>query len=95
MSPDLNNPAVVCASWMLGVLSIALLFTFYRLVRGPSIPDRVVALDASATLIVGMICLYSITSAEPVFLRVAMVVALVSFVGTVAFAYYLQMRASE
>ncbi|MBW3600684.1 MAG: cation:proton antiporter [Planctomycetes bacterium] len=91
----LAHPATVTAHAMLVVLSIALLLAFLRLARGPSVPDRVVALDVIATLLVGMIGVYSIAESDPVLLRVAMMLALVNFVGTVAFSYYLQRRVTR
>ena len=92
MNELLAHPAAATARLMMTVLSVALLLAFCRLARGPSLPDRVVALDAIATLIVGMIGLYSLAESEPVLLRVAMLLALINFAGTVAFAYYLQRK---
>jgi multicomponent Na+:H+ antiporter subunit F len=78
---------------ILPLLSAAILLTFVRLVRGPSLPDRVVALDLLSTLGIGVIAAYAIATDQPVFLDVASILALVSFLGTVAFAYYLEQRA--
>ncbi len=77
---------------ILPLLSVAILLTFVRLVRGPSLPDRVVALDLLSTLGIGVIAAYAIATDQPVFLDVASILALVSFLGTVAFAYYLEQR---
>jgi multicomponent Na+:H+ antiporter subunit F len=52
------------------------------------LPDRVVALDLIATLVVGMIATYAIQTNQAVFLRDVIVLSVVSFLGTVAFAYY-------
>jgi len=71
------------------LLSLTVLFAFIRIVRGPSLPDRVVALDLMSTAGIGIIAVYAISTNEPVFLDVAIILALVSFLGTVAFAYYL------
>jgi multicomponent Na+:H+ antiporter subunit F len=71
------------------LLSLTVVFTFIRLVRGPSLPDRVVALDLLSIVGIGVIAVYAIATDEPVFLDVAIILALVSFLGTVAFAYYL------
>lgn len=90
-----NDAAAATATVMIAALSIGLLLGFYRLVRGPTLSDRVVALDLMTVLIVGLIGLYAIATDEPMLLRVAMVIALISFVGTVAFAYYLQKKALE
>ena len=77
---------------VLPLLSVAVLLTFVRLVRGPSLPDRVVALDLLSTLGIGVMAAYAIATDQPVFLDVASVLALVTFLGTVAFAYYLEQR---
>ena len=90
-------PIVATTSWVnltaqisLVVLVIALGFAFLRLVLGPSLPDRVVALDLVATLLVGLIAVSAIETGDVIFLRVAMVVALFSFIGTIGFCWYLQ-----
>ena len=77
---------------VLGLISLAALLGFVRLLRGPSLPDRVVAFDLLATLAVGISAVYSMAHDQPVFLDVAVVIALISFVGTVAFARYIEER---
>jgi multicomponent Na+:H+ antiporter subunit F len=77
---------------ILPLLSVAVILAFVRLVRGPSLPDRVVALDLMSTLGIGIIAAYAIATEQPVFLDVASVLALITFLGTVAFAYYLERR---
>jgi multicomponent Na+:H+ antiporter subunit F len=79
----------------LSMLSLSLILAFVRLVRGPSVPDRVVALDLVSILAAAMTALYAIVTNEPVFLDVAIVLALISFLGTVAFARYLEKQSSE
>jgi multicomponent Na+:H+ antiporter subunit F len=69
---------------------MAMLLALIRLVLGPSIPDRVVALDLIAGLATGLIAVYAIHTDQPVFLRAAIVLALLSFLGTIAFAYYVE-----
>ena len=75
---------------VLVVLSAALLLAFVRIARGPSLPDRVVALDLGGSLVVGIIAAYGILAAQPVYLDVAVALALIAFLGTVAFARYLE-----
>jgi multicomponent Na+:H+ antiporter subunit F len=72
------------------ILGVAILLVVIRLLRGPTLPDRVVALDMIATLAAGAIAVYAVREEQPVFLFVAVVLALVMFVGTVAFAFYLE-----
>ena len=74
------------------MLSVALFLAFGRLVRGPSLPDRVVALDLIAAITVGFIAVYAIDTGQRVFLDAAIIVALITFLGTVAFAQYIERR---
>lgn len=80
---------------VLGMLTAAMFLAFYRLVRGPSLPDRVVALDLIVMLAVGFITVYDIATELSVFLDVAIVLALLSFLGTVAFARYVEKGAAR
>lgn len=80
----------VVVNIMFAMLGVGLVLAFIRLVQGPSLPSRVVALDLIATLVVGIIVVYAIASNEPIFLQAAIVLALLSFLGTVAFAYYIE-----
>jgi multicomponent Na+:H+ antiporter subunit F len=79
----------------LGMAGLAMVLAFVRLVRGPSLPDRVVALDLIGTLAVGVIAAYDILTEQPILLDAATVVALVAFLGTVAFARYIERRRSD
>lgn len=81
--------------FVLPVLVLAVAITFVRLVRGPSLPDRVVALDLIGTLSIGVIAAYAIALNDPIFLDVAVVLALISFLGTIAFAFYVQRRGTQ
>ena len=78
------------AGVVLIVLTSALLLSLVRLVRGPSLPDRVVALDLVAATAVGIMATYSVVTGESAILDAAIVVALITFLGTVAFASYLE-----
>ena len=66
--------------------------TLYRLVIGPSLPDRIVALDLLGFLVVGVVCLVAIITGVQSLLAVALVAALILFLGTAAFAIYLSRR---
>lgn len=76
-------------------LGLSFVFTFIRLVKGPSVPDRVVALDLIAALAVGVIALYTIVTGRTVYLDAAITLALIAFLSTVAFAHYLLKRGTE
>ena len=75
---------------ILPTLSISMLCAFVRLVYGPSLPDRVVALDLMAAIVIGILAAYAVATGEIVYIDVAITLALIAFLGTVAFAYYLQ-----
>ena len=77
---------------ILPILALAVVMVFVRLVRGPSLPDRVVALDLMNILGIGIIATYAIATDQPAFVDVAIAMALISFLGTVAFAYYIERR---
>ncbi|WP_017942337.1 MULTISPECIES: cation:proton antiporter [unclassified Thioalkalivibrio] len=72
------------------LLSIALLLGFWRLYLGPTLPDRVVALELIASLTIGFIAVYVISSGRTPFIDVAMVLALTAFLAAVGFARYLE-----
>jgi multicomponent Na+:H+ antiporter subunit F len=80
---------------VLAMLTVALFLAFFRLVRGPSLPDRVVALDLISLLAVGIIAVYTITVNQTIFLDAVTVFALFIFLGTVAFARYLEKRGRQ
>jgi multicomponent Na+:H+ antiporter subunit F len=77
---------------ILPLLVSGFIFSFIRLLRGPTLPSRVVALDMMSVLGIGMIVVYAVVTGQPVFVDVAGVLALVSFLGTVAFAAYVERR---
>jgi len=74
------------------LLVSALLLAFIRLVRGPSLPDRVVALDLIGMIIAAFITAYIIYLGQPVLLDAIVVLAIIAFFGTVAFARFLERR---
>ncbi|MEM3086173.1 MAG: monovalent cation/H+ antiporter complex subunit F [Halobacteria archaeon] len=69
-----------------------MLLALLRLVRGPRLPDRVVALELTTTLTVAIAAVHTVGSGHPAFLDAALVLALVSFLGTVAVARYIEER---
>ena len=79
----------------LSMMSVAILLAVVRLIRGPSLPDRVVALDLISILVAGSTAIYAIETRQAVFLDVAIVLALIAFLGTVAFARYIEKQVSS
>jgi len=88
-NPGMTDLALGAAMAMVG---LSLILTFVRLVRGPTLPDRVVALDLMGVQSVGMIATYAVVADQPALLDPAAVLALLGFLGTVAFARYLEKR---
>lgn len=74
------------------IIGLSILFIFIRLLIGPSIEDRIVALDLLAANAIAFIAVYSIQSGTTTFLDVGVILALLAFLGTVAFAFYLERR---
>ena len=71
-------------------LAVALLIAFIRLVKGPTLPDRIVAMDLFGMLVVGLIVVLAGWSQVRATLDAAIVIALVGFLGTVAYATYVE-----
>jgi multicomponent Na+:H+ antiporter subunit F len=91
MSPgSVQSAAIVIAAVF---LSVSIFLAFTRLVRGPALPDRVIALDLMTTMTVASMTLYAIATHQQALLDATLVVALVSFLATIAFARYLERRA--
>jgi len=74
------------------ILVLSEFMVFIRFLKGPSVIDRVVALDLVVTIGIGIISIYSIITETSNFLDIAMILALIAFLGTVAFSYYLEKR---
>ena len=70
-------------------IAIALLLNFWRLVRGPSLPDRILALDTMYINTVALLVLFGIHQGQDVYFEAALLIALVGFIGTVALCKYL------
>ena len=71
-------------------LGVALLVAFVRLVKGPTLPDRIVAMDLFGVLVVGVIVVLAGWSGVRATLDAAIVIALVGFLGTIAYATYVE-----
>ena len=71
-------------------LGVALLVAFIRLVKGPTLPDRIVAMDLFGALVVGLIVVLAGSSRVHAPLDAALVIALVGFLGTIAYATYVE-----
>lgn len=77
---------------ILPVLAFSILLIFYRFIKGPSIVDKIIALDLLITTGIGLIAVYSIVNGRSIFIDTAMILALIAFLSTVAFSYYIEKR---
>lgn len=80
-------PVVLNIAFALVVVASAL--GFWRLLVGPSVPDRILALDTLAITIIALLILVGIRLGTSLFFEVALLIALIGFVSTVALCKYL------
>ena len=74
------------------MLVISVLISLVRLILGPDIADRVVALDVLTSMSIAFMAVFAVYSKDTMALDVSLILALISFLGTVSFAYYLERR---
>ncbi len=89
-------------SWIDTVVGVALvaiaasmLLTLVRLLRGPTVADRVIALDLMTLQALGMTCAAAILYDQSDFLDAAIILALLAFLSTIAFARHVERRAMQ
>ncbi|MFO8027443.1 MAG: cation:proton antiporter [Opitutales bacterium] len=73
---------------VLGILGIALMLTIIRLLKGPTVPDRILALDVLSMIAIGILGLYAVATEDSAPLDVAIGIALVAFLATAGLAHY-------
>jgi len=71
-----------------GCYGLALLFNLWRIVRGPSVADRILALDTMVINVIAVLILYGIWRGTAVYYEASMLVAMVGFVSTVAYCRF-------
>lgn len=74
---------------ILPMIAIAILLIGYRFVKGSTISDRIICVDMLFTLGTALIAIYSIKMKNPIFLDIALMFALIAFLSTIAFSYFL------
>jgi multicomponent Na+:H+ antiporter subunit F len=73
----------------LGILTVAMLLTLARIILGPSLADRVLALDQLVAIAIGFIALIAVKTGYDLYVDIALALGLVGFLATAAFARYL------
>jgi len=74
----------------LALIAIATLLSVYRVFRGPTTVDRLVAVDIMTTITTGLMVLFALYYGRMIYISVALVYALLAFGGVIAFARYLE-----
>ncbi|MFC7334334.1 monovalent cation/H+ antiporter complex subunit F [Rhodocista pekingensis] len=98
MNLDLMPPGIgtmtpflaLCVDLGMLVMLVSFVLCVVRLLRGPTLPDRIVALDLFGLLAVAFIALYALWDGKAVFVDAAIALALVAFFGTVAYARFVE-----
>ena len=70
------------------LILFAILLSFIRFIKGPHLTDRVVAFDTMGIIAVSLLVLLSVTFKSSLYLDVALVFALIGFIGTIIFARF-------
>lgn len=70
-------------------IALALLLNLYRLLRGPDTPDRIIALDTAYVNSIALLVLFGVQQDSTLYFEVALLMAMVGFVGTAMLAKYL------
>lgn len=93
----MSGPAAlqVASLVALGLLLVAMVVTVIRLVRGPNLGDRILALDLITLLGAGFVGAIAVQTGFSLYIDIAIALALVSFLSTVALARYLMSRAAR
>jgi multicomponent K+:H+ antiporter subunit F len=75
--------------WVMGAFAIALVLNAWRLFKGPSLPDRVLALDTLYINALALLVVLGLWLADKVYFEVALLIGLLGFVGTVVLAKFM------
>ena len=73
----------------LAIMTAALVLTLLRLIKGPDLPDRILALDTLYINAIALIVLFGIWLGSDLYFEAALLIAVMGFFGTVAVAKYL------
>ncbi len=93
MSPEIQDTVQAFMIYIiLPLLSVSIVLTIWRLMVGPTFADRVVALDKLSVVAIGLLLAYGIGLEQTVYIDIALLVAMLSFLTTVGFGYYIERR---
>lgn len=83
---------LLACNFALVMLSVSFLLTVHRVVRGPTLPDRVLALDMLVGIAIGFIAVVAIRTGYTLYVDIAIALGLVGFLATVALARFILVR---
>lgn len=69
---------------------IAIALSLFRVIKGPSLPDRAIALDTIGVNLISAIAIVSIVLKTKAFLEAILILGILSFIGTIAFSKYIE-----
>lgn len=72
------------------VVSLSIAGLMYRVFKGPSVPDRLIALDGIGVMLISAIALLSILFDTRFYIDVILLIAIISFIGTVSFSKFIE-----
>jgi len=72
------------------MLALSMVLALIRMLRGPSLPDRIISLDLIASVVVGIMSIHAIRTEEHVYVTAGIALALIAFIGTVALALFIR-----
>lgn len=74
----------------LALFSVAIALSLYRVIRGPSMPDRAIALDTIGINLLSAIAIVSIVLKTKAYLEAILILGILAFIGTIAFTKYIE-----
>ena len=74
----------------LALFSMSIALSLYRVIRGPSMPDRAIALDTIGINLLSAIAIVSIVLKTKAYLEAILILSILAFIGTIAFTKYIE-----
>ena len=88
MASELPTVLLTVIDAALVIASAVTLLAAYRVIQGPTVPDRVVGLDTIGTNVVAIAILFALRTGEGLFVIVSLVLAIIGFISTIAVARF-------
>lgn len=89
MMPNFLHIALLIS---MGLIALAFILVFIRVISAPDTNNRVITLDLTASIAIGFILIFSALSDKTIYFDIPIIIALISFIGTVALSIYLRKK---